>query len=174
MTHPAGRGPDPELPDDPDGPHGAEPPGRLRPTGPEVLVTTGVVGLVGGWSVRALALRLGYAEPRVGLVSITLLFFAAAVIAGSAYATRRTVTRDRAALPPHQAVNRLVLAKASAVVGALLAGGFAGYAVAQLGVGDPAAMTRLWRSAIAALGAVALVAAALRLEHACRVPGADD
>jgi len=45
-----------------------------------------------------------------------------------------------------------------------------GYAVAQLGVGDPAAATRLWRSVVAALGAGAVTVAALLLERACRVP----
>jgi hypothetical protein len=129
-----------------------------------------VVGLVLGWAIRPVCLRLGYVEPDVPLLSVFLLFFVALIIGGSAYLTRRTVQRHRSALPHHHAVNRLVLGKACALVGALLAGGYLGYALAQLGVGDPASEVRLWRAALAALGAGAVTAAALLLEHACRVP----
>jgi len=146
------------------------PQGRIRPTGPGPLVIAGVVGLVLGWAVRPLCLRLGYAEPDISLLSIGLLFFAAAIIGGSAYLTRRTVQRDRFSLAHHQAVNRLVLGKACAVVGAFLTGCYLGYALAQLGVGDPSSVTRLWRSSVAGLGAAVVTSAALFLEHACRVP----
>jgi hypothetical protein len=146
------------------------PEGRIRPTGPAPLVAAGVLGLVLGWAVRPLCLRFGYAEPTVSLLAIVLLFFVAAIVGGSAYLTRRTVQRDRLALDHHQFVNRLVLGKACALVGAFLTGCYFGYAVAQLGVGDPASVTRLWRSALAALGALAVTAAALLLELACRVP----
>ncbi len=148
-----------------------EPPqGRIRITGPGPLVVAGVVGLVLGWAVRPLWLQLGYAEPDISLLSISVLFFAAAIIGGSAYLTRRTVLRDRFALAHHQAVNRLVLGKACALAGALLLGGYLGYALAQLGVGDPASTARLWRSCVAALAAGAVTGAALLLEAACRVP----
>ena len=94
----------------------------------------------------------------------------AAIIGGTAYVTRRTVRRNRFDLAHHQAVNRLVLGKACALAGALVLGGYLGYALAQLGVGDPAADLRLWRSLLAALGALAVTVAALLLELACRVP----
>jgi hypothetical protein len=156
------------------GPDGDEeleaPQGRIHPTGPGPLVIAGVIGLVVGWSVRPLCLRLGYTEPEISLLSVGLLFFAAAIIGGSAYLTRRTVQRDRFALAHHQAVNRLVLGKACALVGALLTGAYVGYAVAQLGVDSPAADTRLWRSLVAAVGAAAVMVTALLLEQACRVP----
>jgi hypothetical protein len=152
-----------------------EPPrGTVRPTGPGPLVTAGVLGLVIGWAVRAVVLSLGLTEPDISLVSIGVLFFVAAVIGGSAYVTRRTVRRNRFDLQHHHAVNRLVLGKACALVGALLTGCYLGYAVAQLGVGDPAATTRLWRSLLAALGALLVTGAALLLELACRVPREDD
>jgi hypothetical protein len=143
-------------------------------TGPGPLVVAGVVGLVGGWALRPLALRMGYAEPQVPLASVVLLLFVAAIVGGSAYLTRRVVRRDRQRLAPHQAVNRLVLGKAVALAGALIAGGYLGYAVAQLGVGDASADQRLWRSVAAAVAGAACCAAALALEHACRVPPGDD
>ena len=152
-----------------------EPPrGTLSPTGPAVLVTLGVLGLVLGWAIRPLALRTGYAEPDVSATSIVLLFFVAAIIGGSAYLTRRTVRARRPDLAHHQAVNRLVLGKACALVGALLVGGYFGYALAQLGLGDPASVTRLWRATLAGLGATAVMVCALLLEDACRVRGPDE
>jgi hypothetical protein len=146
------------------------PPGRIRPTGPGPVVIAGVLGLLLGWAIRPLCLRMGYAEPDISLLSVGLLYFAAAIIGGSAYLTHRTVQRDRFALAHHQAVNRLVLGKACALVGALLTGAYLGYAVAQLGVGDPASDVRLWRSLVAAVGGAAVTTAALLLELACRVP----
>ncbi len=149
------------------------PPGRIRTTGPQPLVIVGVLGLVLGWALRPFCLRMGFAEPDVSLLSVGLLFFGAAIIACSAYLTRRTVQRDRFALAPHQAVNRLVLAKACALVGALLTGCYLGYAVAQLGVSGPASDARFLRALVAASGAAAATAASLLLELACRVPRAD-
>ena len=149
-------------------------PGHVRPTGPGPLVVVGVVGLIGGWALRPLCLRLGYVEPTPSFASIGALLFVAAVIGGTAYVTRRTVRRHRTDLAHHHAVNRLVLGKACALVGALILGGYLGYAVSQLGVSGPMAGTRLWRSLLAALAAGAVTAAALLLEHACRVPNEDD
>jgi uncharacterized protein DUF3180 len=150
------------------------PQGTITPTGPGPLVVTGVLGLVLGWVVRPISLRMGYAEPDVSLVTVGLLFFAAAIVAATAFFTRRTVQRNRFDLAHHQAVNRLVLGKACAIAGAFLLGAYLGYAVAQLGVGEPASTTRLWRSCLAALGAALVMVAALLLELACRVPSPRD
>lgn len=163
---PAGRGGAPGGPPRPD-----QDPGTVGTTGPAPLVVLGVVGLVGGWSLRLAALRLGYAEPDVTGLSLGLLSFVALILGSVAWLTRRAVRRDRTRLAHHAAVNRLVLGKACALVGALLLGGYLGYAVAQLGVGDPAATTRLWRSGLGALASGAVLVAALLLEHACRVLG---
>jgi hypothetical protein len=150
------------------------PQGRISLTGPGPLVVSGVIGLVLGWSIRPLALRLDYAEPNVSYTSIGAFFFVAAIIGATAYVTRRTVRRNRLDLAHHQAVNRLVLGKACALVGALALGGYLGYAVAQLGVANPASDTRLWHALLAALGALSATVAALLLEHACRVPDDDE
>ena len=73
-------------------------------------------------------------------------------------------------LEPHRAVNRLVLAKSCALVGALVAGGYAGYAVSWIGLdaelADAAGRTLgRWRRSA---GLVDRLAAVL-LERACRV-----
>jgi len=137
------------------------------------LVVAGVIGLVLGWSIRPLALRFDYPEPNISFTSIGAFFFVAAIIGATAYVTRRTVRRNRLDLAHHQAVNRLVLGKACALVGALALGGYLGYALAQLGVANPASDTRLWHALLAALGALCATVAALLLEHACRVPDDD-
>jgi hypothetical protein len=77
-------------------------------------------------------------------------------------------------LEPHRMVNRLVLARACALVGALVAGGYAGYAVSWLGVDAELAAQRAWRSAAAAAGGVAMVITSLLLERACRVRSDQD
>lgn len=155
------------------GPDGEPPRGTVGPTGHRSLAAFLVAGLLAGWSVRLVALRTGRAEPSVGWSVIGLLALAALILLVTAVATRRTLRTDPAGLGPDHAVNRLVLAKASALVGALLIGAYAGYAIAQLGVDRPAAQLRLWRSALAALAAAATTGAALLLERACRVPGRD-
>ncbi len=166
MTDQPGRGPDGGSEGSPDG----EQPGSVRPTGHRPLAALGVLGLLGGWSVRLLALRTSRPEPDVPWTSVALLALTAAILATTALLTRRVVRRDRGRLPHHHAVNRLVLAKASALVGALLLGGYAGYALAQVGVDTPASGTRLLLASLAALAALAMMTAALLLEHACRVP----
>ncbi len=145
-------------------------PGTVRPTGHRPLALLAAAGLLAGWSVRLWALRTSRPEPDVPWTSVLLLALTAAILATTALLTRRVVRRDRGRLEHHRAVNRLVLAKACALVAALLLGGYAGYAVAQIGVSTPGAGTRLLASALAALAALAVGAAALLLEHACRVP----
>ena len=162
---------------DPRDPAGGEeqgPPGSVGPTDHRPLVVLLVVGLVGGWVLRAISLRTGMIEPRVGWGSLGLLLFLVASVGATAWTTRRTVRRERFALAHHQAVNRLALAKACSLVGAVLCGGYAGYALAQLGVSDPGATARLARSGAAAVLCALLVTFALLLEHACRVPPDDD
>ena len=93
----------------------------------------------------------------------------AAILGATAYGTWRAVHVHREVLEPHRAVNRLVLARACALVGALVAGGYFGYAVSWVGVGPDLAGQQLWRSVAAGLAGVAVVITALLLERACRV-----
>lgn len=147
-----------------------EPRGTVRPTGPAGPSIFVGIGLVGGWLVRPLSLRIGAAEPRVTWLGIGLVWFLAATVAGAAWSTWRA-RKAGLRLEPHRAVNRLVLGKACVLVGAALAGGYAGFALAHLGVVDAgAATTQLWHALVAALGGVAMLVAALVLEQACRVP----
>jgi hypothetical protein len=132
-----------------------------------------MAGLVLGWLLHPVSDRFG-TPPLVTWLQPLALFFVAAVLGSTAWLTHRTIHVRRDYIEPHRAVNRLVLARACIVVGALVAGGYAGYAVSWLG--DPAELgdERLVRSAVAALAGVAVVIAALLLERACRVHSEDD
>lgn len=147
--------------------------GRLRPTSPGAVTAWAVVGLVGGWLLRPLAERVQGTAPIVTWLQPLALLFVAAILGATAWITWRTVHVRREYLEPHRAVNRLVLGRACAFVGALVAGGYAGYAVAWLGVDTDLATQRVWRSAVGAVGGVAIAISALLLERACRVRSED-
>jgi hypothetical protein len=163
-----------ERPPEGDRPNGTEPEGRLRPTSPAVLTIWGVVGLVGGWLIHAYADRRMAAAPIVTWAQPLALFLVAAILAVTARATWRTVHVRKDRLAPHQAVNRLVLARACAYVGVLVAGGYLGYALSWIGVTSELAGQRGIRSLIAGLAGACVVVTALLLERACRVRKDDD
>ena len=149
---------------------GGEPSGgRLRPTSAGAITVWGLVGLIGGWSVRTVAEWLDSTPPIVTWAQPLALVLVAAILGTTAYFTWRVVHVQRERLEPSQAVNRLVLGRACAVVGALVAGGYAGYALSWIGVDTEMGTERLWRSVLAALAGVAIVVTSLLLERACRV-----
>lgn len=150
------------------------PAGRLRPTSPGTLAAWGVIGLLGGLLVRPLAERIRDTAPLVTWAQPLALVLVAAILGATAYLTWRTVHVHHERLEPHQAVNRLVLARACALVGALFAGGYLGYAASWLGVDAELANQRVWRSAVAAVAGLAIVVTAVLLERACRVRSDED
>jgi lysylphosphatidylglycerol synthetase-like protein (DUF2156 family) len=150
-------------------PPSREPTGSLRPTQPVVLAAWAVVGLAGGWLVHPIAERLFGTAPIVSWVQSLALVLVAVILGGTAQATWRTVQVRHQRLQPHRAVNRLVLARACAFVGALAAGGYLGYGLSWLGSEAELADQRLVRSLVAAVGSVLIVVTALLLERACRV-----
>ena len=161
--------PSEDLPE-PSDPEGSPPEGHVGPTGPGTVVGSALVGLVLGWLVRPVSVRLDGTAPTVGWLPVVTLGFVAAVIGWVAWSTYRLIHRRRERLEPHKAVNRLVLAKACAVTGALVAGAYLGYAVSWLGLTDAAlARERVVHSLLAALAAALLVVGSLLLERACRV-----
>lgn len=149
-----------------------EPGGSLRPTSPAALTAWAVAGLVGGWLVHPVADRWG-TPPLVTWAQPLALLLVVAILGATAWITYRQVHVRRERLDPQQAVNRLVLARACAYVGALAAGGYLGYAVSWLGVPAELAEQRAWRSAAAALAGAGVAVTALLLERACRVRSDD-
>ena len=112
--------------------------------------------------------------PRVTWFQPAALFLVAAILGYVARATHVAVQEQRRRLLPHEAVNRLVLGKACAIVGALVAGGYLGYAFSWVGLRAELAGERITLSLLAAAGALLTTTAALLLERACRVRDDDE
>jgi MFS family permease len=163
---------EPELPrggpdQDPD--DRPPPPGRVRTTSAAAVAGFAVVGLVLGWLLRPVSVEINGTAPTVSWLPAVTLLFVALIVGWLAWSTFRTVHRRREHLEPHHAVNRLVLAKACTLGGALVAGAYAGYAISWVGLTEAMlARERMLHAALAALAGVALVVGALLLERACR------
>lgn len=151
----------------------AAPEGHLRPTTGASLAIAVVIGLVCGWLLKPVMVRLTGSAPFVTWIQALALVFVALLLAYLAWHTWQTIQVHRRNLPHHRAVNRLVLARASALVGALAGGGYAGYAVSWLGDASELADERLLRCGVAAAGGLLMMIASLVLERACRVPSQD-
>jgi MFS family permease len=153
-------------PVEPEGPQG-----NLRPTPPGVVVGWALAGLVGGWLLHLASDRAGNVPPLVSWAQPLALLLLAAILGYVAWATWRTVHVRRERLQPHQAVNRLVLARACVLVAALVGGGYLGYALSWIGA--PEDNGRLWPSLAGGGAGLLGVAAALLLERACRIRNSD-
>lgn len=151
-----------------------EPEGHIRTTGPGVLIGFGVAGLVLGWLLRTVTLATQGTSPRVGWLPVGALFFVAVIIGSVAWSTYSALQRRHERIEPHRAVNRLVLAKSCAMVGALLAGGYVGYAVGWVGSASELAGLQIAQALLAALASVLIVAGSLGLERACRADRSRD
>jgi len=144
------------------------------------VTATRAVDLVGLWLLAAalswLLVRVGYgALPAVPVLAGASLLVLAAVEVGLALVLRNRIERRRGArlLDPIMAARSVALAKASSLVGALVAGvwtGVLGYllgaraTLAAAAADTPGALVGL-------VCAVLLVGAALHLERTCRTPG---
>jgi hypothetical protein len=142
----------------------------MTPTRLPVLAVIAVVSLTVTW----LTLRGVYASlPPLPWTGVPALVAVAAIEAGAGRDLRRRIARKPGTKPPQALfVSRMVaLAKASSVAAAFVLGiclGFAGYLGGMLDAPNPRHdMTSALSTGAAAL---ALAAAALYLEHSCRVP----
>ena len=152
-----------------------QPRGHVRATSVGTVLGLGLTALVVGRLVRPVSIWRGWSIQPVGWFPVLGLILVAAILGGVAWLTHRDLHRRGRRLEPHKAVNRLVLAKSSALVGALVAGGYLGYALSWVRVSDAAlARQRMVQSLIAGVAGVLIVAAALLLERACRVREGDD
>lgn len=155
-------GPDGEAP---------EPRGTLRPTSAGSLAACAVAGLVIGWGLHPAMSRLAGGPPLISWAQALALVLVAAIMAFLAWQTWQTVQVRGERLEPHRAVNRLVLARACALGGSLVAAGYVGYAVSWLGDASQLADRWILRSVVAAAGAAGVMLASLVLERACRTDG---
>ncbi len=147
------------------------PPGTLRPTRLSVLAAVFVVAALAGFVFVPLWEAAYVTAPRVEWTAVAALALIAGMLAVCAWTTYTTVHRDRRRMPSQRAVNLLLLAKASALVGAVVAGGYLGFClnfVDQLDV--PLPRERAVRGLVAAVMGVTIVIFAMLLERACRIP----
>lgn len=143
----------------------------MHPTRIAPLIALFVIGGLIGWGVVALTDRAGSTAPQVPWTSVGALLVVAVVLLVLANSTYRAIHREGRRMEPRRAVSYLLLAKASALVGAVIAGGYLGFGlqfVDQLSA--PLPQQRLIRSLAAAVMGVVIVIAGLLLERACRVP----
>ncbi len=154
------------------------PPGRLRTTGAGLVAGWALAGLVLGRLLRPVLIELDRTAPQVGWLQAGAPYLLAVVLLGVARATHRALQVDAGQpagrLQPHEAVNRLVLAKACALVGSLVTGGYLGYALSWVGSSAELGGERIVMSLVAAGGAALTVVGSLLLERACRVNGGED
>jgi len=133
-----------------------------------------VAGLLGFASVQLWESR-SRSAPRIEWPAVTALALVAVVLLAFAYSTYGAVHLDRTRIDPQRAVSLLLLAKASALVGAVVAGGYLGFGINFLGRLDvELPRERAIRALVAAVMGLAIVFSALLLERACRVPQDSD
>lgn len=145
----------------------------MRPTRYSVLA---LLALVAGAAAYVVTRSSYDSLPRPG---VTALFWLAILVIAEFYIAVMTRARlaGRAGTKP---INPLVvarfvaLAKASSIVGSLAAGVYAGFLIWVARLGSPAANTDTKVSAVGTALSLLLAAAALFLEHVCRVPKRHD
>lgn len=143
----------------------------MRPTRPADLVAVlGVVAVLSWLLARVLYGSL----PQVGLLTGASLLVLAGVEVGLAVVLRGRIQRREGARPldPIMAARSAALAKASSLVGALVAGAWVGLGVHLLAERGrlAAAVADTPGAVVGLVSALALVAAALLLERTCRTP----
>lgn len=149
----------------------------MTPTRIRLLAVLAVVAGAVGWGVLILIEgQSGRVIPVPWLAPATLWLLAVAVLVW-ALTCRPRLLRKPGARPMASlvATRTAALAMAASRTGSLVAGFYAGLAFGAFGSRQtPAGNTTVWASALSTLGAVALVAGALWLEHMCRLPLDED
>lgn len=149
--------------------------GSVNLTPFRALVVAAVFGGLSGWLVVVIANAFDLIPPEVPWTAPIGLILVAALVGALAYATHQRIQVRRERVEPQRAVALLVLGKASALAGALVAGGYFGFALMFLARLDAAApRDRVIRSAVAIVAGVALSIMGLLLERACKVPTEPD
>jgi hypothetical protein len=149
--------------------------GSIKITPPRALAVAALFGALAGWLIVAATNSFDLVAPQVPWTAPLGVFLIAALVGVIAYTTHQRIHVRRQRIEPQRAVAFLVLGKASALAGALVAGGYLTYALMFITRLDAVApRDRVIKSAVAAVAGVALAIAGLLLERACRVPKSDD
>lgn len=146
----------------------------MKRTSSTLLFVVGLIGLLVGFGVDQLLTGAGRATFTPSLLLPVLLVLLAAAVVLFALPIRRAITgRSDTPLDPFRAVRVAMLAKASSIMGAAVAGISAGLAVFLFT--RPVAPVGSIVAVVATLtGALVLLAAALVAEHLCTIEKDDD
>ena len=149
--------------------------GSVDLTPVRALVVAALFGGLAGWLLVVTANALDFIPPQVPWTAPIGLILIAALVGLLAYGTHQRIQVRHERMDPQRAVGFLVLGKASALAGALVAGGYLGFAIMFVSRLDAVApRDRVIRSAVSIVAGVALCIAGLLLERACKVPGSED
>jgi hypothetical protein len=156
-------------------PSAQPPPGTITTTPPLAIATAALFGALGGWLIVVVAGALNVIPPRIPWTAPIAVLLIAAMVGVLAYTTHQRIHVRRERVEPQRAVAFLVLGKASALGGALVAGGYLAYGllfVTHLAAEAP--RDRVIRSAVTVVAGIVLCVAGLLLERACKVPKDDE
>lgn len=150
-------------------------PGTITTTPPLALVTAALTGAGCGWLIVVIANAFDLIPPRIPWTAPVALFLIAALVGVIAYTTYQRIQVRRERVDPQRAVTFLVLGKASALAGALVAGGYLVYGLMFITrYAADAPRDRVIKSAVAVVAGIAMCIAGLLLERACKVPTGED
>ncbi len=146
-------------------------PGSVRPTSRRLLIAiAGLGAALGVTMVKAIESGGGVA-PTVSWLTLVAWAFLAALLFAAARNTHQRIQVRRERVEASRAVFLLLIGKASAFVGALCTGVYAGFALSFLeAVSSSGPRNRVITAGVAAVVSVLVVTAGLLLERACRIP----
>ncbi|MGI3784528.1 MAG: DUF3180 domain-containing protein [Janthinobacterium lividum] len=148
---------------------------QVTSTPRRALVVAALFGGLAGWLLAVTTDALDIVPPSIPWSAPIGLFVVAALVGAIAWSTHQQIQVRRERMEPQRAVAFLVLGKASALGGALVAGGYLGYALSFVGRFEAEGpRERVVRSLVAMVGGIGLGVAGLLLERACRVPYDED
>jgi MFS family permease len=148
---------------------------QVTSTPRRALVVAALFGGLAGWLLAVTTQALDVVPPSIPWSAPVGLFVVAALVGALAWTTHQQIQVRRERMEPQRAVAFLVLGKASALGGALVAGGYLGYALSFVSRFDAVGpRERVIHSLVAIAGGVALAVVGLLLERACRVPFDED
>ncbi len=139
------------------------------------LVTAALTGAGAGWLIVVIANAFDLIPPRIPWTAPIALFLIAALVGVLAYTTHQRIQVRRQRVDPQRAVAFLVLGKAAALAGALVAGGYLAYGlmfVTRYAADAP--RDRVIKSAVAVVAGISMCIAGLLLERSCKVPDIGD
>ncbi len=151
------------------------PTGSVTTTSRRSLLVAALFGGLAGWLIVVTTRALGLLPLGIPWSAPIGLLLVAALVGAWARTTHQQIQVRRQRVEPRRAIAMLVLGKASALGGALVAGGYLGFGInflTRLDAEGP--RERVIRAAVSIVAGIALTLAGLALERACKVPPDDD